>query len=257
MITGSMSSSVESPAQRRMPTAAEYSIGSPHQVTTPRRFGGGSQSAGSPQGLARSQRHDSFSTQMSPTTRSGRASFSSNHLRAPTMSQDPNVPSLTGVPQVLAVQEMAFRQGQRDHGGSRERYPPSPFAKQFDDVWVEYYVLGKATGGTPNESSTPDAPAYQNFPWPVLINPYTQDLEHPNGSVDSEWVRKVCNIGLNCMAALIGTVCRRQGDWRKTTCDVPTQIKQALLSFDDLRARYEKLSRDAREAGAGGLPAGY
>jgi hypothetical protein len=239
-----------------MPTSGDYSLGSPHKVTTPRRLGSGGQSAGSPQDLTHNQRHGSSSSQMSSTARSGRASFSSN-LRAPTISQDPNAPSLTGVPQVLAVQEMAFRQGQRDHGVPRERLPPSPFAEQFDDVWIEFYVLGRTCGGTPNESSTSNAPSHQNFPWPVLINPYTQDLEHPNGAVDSEWVRKVCNIALNCMAALIGTVCRRQGDWRKTTCDVPAQIKQALLSFDDLRIRYEKLQRDAREASAGGLPAGY
>jgi hypothetical protein len=173
------------------------------------------------------------------------------------MSQDPNAPSLTGVPQVLAVQELAFRAGQRDYGVFRERLPSSPFAAQFDEVWMEFYVLGRACGGTPKASSTPDAPSHQNFPWPVLINPYTQDLEHPNGAVDSEWVRKVCNIALDCMRALIGTVCRRQGDWRKITCDVPAQIKQALLSFEDLHVRYEKLKRDAQEAVAGGLPAGY
>jgi hypothetical protein len=164
---------------------------------------------------------------------------------------------MTGVPQVLAVQEMAFRQGQRDHGATRERVPPSPFDQLFDNVWAEYHALGRATGGTPMESFTPGAPAHQNFPWPVLINPYTQDLEHPNGSVDSVWVRDVCTKALNCMAALIGTVCRRQGDWQRTMCDVPSQIKDALLRFDDLRARYEKLERDAHEARAGGLPSGY
>ncbi|KAF2034634.1 hypothetical protein EK21DRAFT_55803 [Setomelanomma holmii] len=214
---------------------------------------------GTPQGLPYTPRSDTLVNQASPTSRneSGRASFSAS-LRTPTMVQDPNASSLTGVPEILAVQEMAFRQGQHDHGGARDRLPSSPFAKQFNQVWAQYYVLGKEVGGKPVASSaTALSSSHQNFPWPVLINPYTQDLEHPNGAVDLEWVRKVCSISLNCMETLIRTVCKRQGDWRKIVCDVPTQIKQALLGFDDLRRRYESLRRDAREAIAGGLPQGY
>jgi hypothetical protein len=174
------------------------------------------------------------------------------------MMQDPNAASLTGVPQLLAVQEMAFRKGQQDHGASRERFPSSPFAKEFDQAWTRFYVLGKECGGTPTCSSNVVAsPDHQNFPWPILINCYTQDLDHPNGEVDSAWVRKICTIALNCMAVLIGTVCRRQGEWQKTICDVPGQIKQALMGFEDLRSRYQRLQRDAREARNGGLPAGY
>ncbi|OAL06779.1 hypothetical protein IQ06DRAFT_288643 [Phaeosphaeriaceae sp. SRC1lsM3a] len=59
------------------------------------------------------------------------------------------------------------------------------------------------------------------------------------------------------MEALVRIVCKRQGEWRRTTCDVPVQIRDALMRFDDLRARYEQLKRDAQEAVAGGLPAGY
>jgi|TARA_R110002003_G_scaffold97_36_gene8038 hypothetical protein len=175
------------------------------------------------------------------------------------MLQDPDASSLTGVPEVLAVQEIAFRQGQHDHGVARDRLPSSPFAKHFDQVWAQFYVFGKEFGGEPIASSraTAMSSSHPNFPWPVLINPYTQDLERPNGAVDSEWVRKVCGIALNCMQELIRTVCKRQGDWRKIVCDVPTQIKQALMGFDDLRERYESLQRDAREAVAGGLPQGY
>jgi hypothetical protein len=175
------------------------------------------------------------------------------------MVLDPNALSLTGIPEILAVQEMAFRQGQHDNGITRDCLPSSPFAKHFDQVWAQFYVFGKEYGGKPIASlAVSHGPSsHQNFPWSVLINPYTQDLEHPNGAVDAEWVRKVCIIALNCMQALIRTVCTRQGDWRKIVCDVPTQIKQALMGFDDLRQRYESLEQDAREAVAGGLPQGY
>ena len=254
-----MPSAFASSVQNRMPTAADYSLGSPQKMATPRRLGINTQPSGGPQGLAQGQRRDTLTGQPSPTPRNGlgRVSFSSN-LRAPNMLQDPNASSLTGIPELLAVQEMAFRQGQHDHGVSRERLPSSPFAKQFDQVWAQFYVFGKEFGGIPISASTSEpSPTHQNFPWPVLINPYTQDLERPNGAIDSEWVRKVCGVALDCMEALIRTVCKREGDWRKTVCDVPTQIKQALLGFTDLRSRYETLKRDAREAVAGGLPAGY
>jgi hypothetical protein len=256
--SNTMPSGYVNPAQRRMSTAVDYS-GSPQRATTSGLLNLNTQVSGSPQSVTMGQRRDPNIDQASPTARRGfgRASFSSN-LRAPTMLQDPNAASLTGIPQLLAVQEMAYRQGQHDYGVSRDRLPSSPFAKQFDQVWVQFYVLGKACGGTPISSSNLEpSSGHQNFPWPVLINPYTQDLEHPHGIVDCNYVRKICTIALNCMAALIGTVCRRQGEWRKTICDVPAQIKQALMGFEDLRNRYEKLEQDAREAVAGGLPAGY
>jgi hypothetical protein len=256
--TNNMPAGFASPAQRSMSIAVDYS-GSPHKVTTPGRLRISTHLPGTPQGQAMGQRRDSNPNPASPTAQRGSrtASLSSN-LRAPTMLQEANASSLTGVPQLLAVQEMAFRQGQQDHGVSRERLPSNPFAKYFDQVWAEFYVLGKECGGTPISASNFDASLdHQNFPWPVLINPYTQDLEYPNGKVDSAWVRKVCTIALNCMAVLIGTVCRRQGEWRKTICDVPAQVRQALMSFDDLRSRYERLQQDAHEARNGGLPAGY
>jgi hypothetical protein len=257
--TSNMSAVFASPAQSRMSATADYSLGSPHKVATPRRLSVNTQSLGSPQGLANGPRRGTLSVQASPSSRigPGRASFSSS-LRAPTMLQNLSTPSLTGVPEVLAVQEMAFRQGQHDHGVSRDRLPSSPFAKQFDQVWTEFYILGKAYGNKPGASSTATtSSSHHNFPWPVLINPYSQDLEHPNGVIDTEWVRKICTMALNCMAALIRMVCRREGEWRKTICDVPAQIQHALMNFFDLRTRYEELKRDAREAIAGGLPAGY
>lgn len=241
-----------------------------------------------------SQRRGSTVTHTPPSGRngtSGRVSFSPN-MRAPSFHQDPNTQSLTGISQILAVQEMAFRQGQHDAGVSRERIPTSPFAMHFNHVWAEFYAMGKECGGMPRSSSlslTDAAANHNNFYWPVLINPYTQDLEHPNGVIDIKWVsnylfsslpspsfpftslplhkhprltspsqvHKLCTMSLNCMEAIIRSICKRKGEWQRHTCDVPAHIRQALASFDDLRARYEKLKRNAHEARAGGLPAGY
>ncbi|KAL5121959.1 hypothetical protein ACEQ8H_000175 [Pleosporales sp. CAS-2024a] len=227
-----------------------------HNSSPPTRLTRNAQRLGTPRGVSMNQRGN---MQASPTARRGssRTSFSS-HLRAPTTVQYSHAASLTGVPELCAVQEMAFRQGQQGRGVSRERVPPSPFAKHFDQVWTQFYLLGKECGGMPfSSSTTAKTSEHANFPWAPLINPYTQDLEHPNGAIDSEWVRKVCIMALDGMAALIGTVCRRQGEWRKTVCDVPAQIKQALMQFEDLRNRYERLQQDAREAVAGGLPYRY
>ncbi|KAH7077242.1 hypothetical protein FB567DRAFT_596421 [Paraphoma chrysanthemicola] len=263
-ISPSASMSTLSSATNHIRTAAEYSTGSPQKLRAPHRLQANTELeprhglASVSQGQPRTPRRDTLINQASPMSRSGRASFSSP-LRTPTLFHDPNAPSLTGIPEILAVQEMAFRQGQHDSGVTRDRVPSSPFAKHFDQVWIQFYVFGKEYGGKPIASlaASQGQSSHQNFPWPVLINPYTQDLEHPNGAIDAEWVRKVCTIALNCMQALIRTVCTRQGDWRKVVCDVPTQIKQALMGFDDLRKRYESLKQDAHEAVAGGLPQGY
>jgi hypothetical protein len=257
--TGNISAPFASPNQDHMPAAPDQSFGSPYKVATPRRLTINAHHFGSPQGLAQGQRRDSTSAQASPSSRhgSGRTSFSSS-LRTPTVVQDPNASSLTGVPEMCAVQEMAFRHGQHDHGSSRDRSPSSPFAKQYDQIWTEFYLLGKSCGGNPGAPSIATTPSsHQNFPWAVLINPYTQDLERPNGAIDPEWIWKICDIALNCMQALVQMVCKRQGDWRKTICDVPAQVQHALMSFPDLQVRYDQLKRDAREAVAGGLPVGY
>jgi hypothetical protein len=246
------------PAQRRVATVTDFN-GSPQRMATPGRPMINNQFTGSPQGVSMGQRRDSNVDHASPTAHRGsRMAFNSAESRAPTMSQVPKASSLTGIPPLLAVQELAYRQGQKDHGVSQDRLPASPFAKQFDQVWSEFYALGKACGGKPISTSNVDSSSgHQNFPWPILINPYTQDLEHPNGSIDAEYARKMCIMALSCMAALIGMVCRRQGEWQKTICDVPFQIKHALMGFEDLRNRYETLQRDAEEARRGGLPYGY
>jgi hypothetical protein len=234
--------------------------GSPELMMTPRRFVNGYHAAVTTQVSPQTPRRDSVAGQASPISRkgSGRASFSST-LRAPTMLTDPNASSLTGVPETLAVQEMAFRQGQHDNGSPRDRVPPNPFAQQYDQVWAQYYKLGKEVGGTPPVMSSTAATSsgHQNFPWPVLINPYTQTLERPNGAVDPQWVRKICEMALNCMEALVRMVCKRHGDWRKIVCDIPVPMQQALTQFPDLCRRYDNLKRAAHEALAGGLPNGY
>jgi hypothetical protein len=165
---------------------------------------------------------------------------------------------MTAIPEYNAVQEIAFRQGQKDRSTSdiHNKIPSSPFGQHLDHVWAQYYKLGMAFGGEPVRRSV--APStQQNFTWPVLINPATQDLEHPNGSVDIEWARKICEIGLDCMQELIRLVCRRGHDWRKIVCDIPALTREAMRVFPDLCEHYELLKQDAREALNDGRPMGY
>lgn len=167
----------------------------------------------------------------------------------------PQVSSLTGVPESVAVQEMAFREGQRKGSSSFDNIPANPFAKQFDQLWAAFYKLGTECGGQP--ASAPANPSRQNFAWPILINPYTQSLEQPNGSLDPGWTRKMIQVALNCMEELIRITCRRNAGWDKTVADIPLPAQEALLAFPDLAQRYELLKRHAKEARAGGRPYGY
>jgi hypothetical protein len=169
--------------------------------------------------------------------------------------QETPVSSLAGIPESVAVQEMAFRQGQRDSSSALDNVPANPFAKQFDQLWNVFYKLGKECGGQP--TPVPINPTRQNFVWPVLINPYTQSLEQPNGSLDPVWTHKMIHIALNCMKELICVTCRRNTGWDKTVADIPLPAQEALVAFPDLAQEYELLKRDAKEARAGGRPYGY
>lgn len=169
--------------------------------------------------------------------------------------QGAQISSLAGVPETLAVQGMAFRQGQCNSRSNFDDVPPNPFAKQFDQLWTAFYKLGKECGGEP--APVPVNPSRQNFAWPVLINPYTQSLEHPNGSLDPVWTGRMIQIALNCMEELIRVTCRRNTGWDKTVADIPQPAQEALVAFPDLAKRYERLKRDAKEARAGGRPHGY
>ncbi|KAF9692428.1 hypothetical protein EKO04_009606 [Ascochyta lentis] len=187
----------------------------------------------------------------------GRASISSASCAsvAPHHLQGPQTSSLIGVPESLAVQEMAFRQGQRNSHSAFDGVPANPFAKQFDQLWSAFYKLGKECGARP--VSPPVNPSGQNFSWPVLINPHTQSLEHPNGSLDPAWTGKMIHVALNCMEELIHITCRRNVGWDKVVVDIPSPAQEALMAFPDLAQRYERLKRDAKEARAGGRPYGY
>jgi hypothetical protein len=201
------------------------------------------------------QRRSSHSSQASDNWRSsGRSSFNSSR-RSSTIANpvDTTPPSMTDVPEFLAVQEMAFRQGQYGSGNSCNRVPPSPFAKHFDHVWAQYFKLGAAYGGAPAAPPVASSASHDNFAWSVLINSATQDLEHPNGSIDVEWARKICMMSLNCMKELIHVVRERHNDWRKIVCDVPLPVKEAIVAFPDLCEYYEALQHDARQAFGGGL----
>lgn len=170
-------------------------------------------------------------------------------------TQGGSVTSLVGVHESLTVQEMAFRQGQRSSSSDSGDKPANPFAKQFDSLWTAFYKLGREFGGEP--APAPVHESLQNFAWPVLINPYTQSLERPNGTFDPAWTGKMIHHALNCMAELVQVTCRRNTGWEKIVADIPQPAQEALMAFPDLAQRYEQLKRDALEVRAGGRPYGY
>ena len=246
----SIASHFTSPSFSRDQEVQKYS-GSP-QMLTPKRV---SELQGSER-----QRSSSNASQMSNSRPSPRRPSFTSSLRSPSMlspTDEFNTASMSGVPEHLAVSGLAFRQGQYDCGSFRNRVPPNPFASHFDNLWAEYYKLGAAYGGAPAALPSTASPSHENFSWSVLINTATQDLEHPNGSIDMDYARNICIIGLNCMKELIGVVCKRNNDWRKIVCDIPTPVQQAILNFPDLCAQYENLKQQAREALGGGIPMGY
>ncbi|KAG9196295.1 hypothetical protein G6011_01416 [Alternaria panax] len=201
------------------------------------------------------QRRISHASQTPDNWRSsGRRSFSSDR-RSSTMANpvDTSPPSMTNVPEYLAVQAMAFRQGQYDCSNSLNRIPPSPFAKHLDHIWAQYYKMGAAYRGAPVTPLVASSPSHDNFAWSVLINPATQDLEHPNGSIDIEWARKMCLMSLDCMKELIHVVRERHNDWRKIVCDIPLPVQQTILAFPDLCEYYEALQHEAHQAFGNGL----
>ena len=59
------------------------------------------------------------------------------------------------------------------------------------------------------------------------------------------------------MEHLVRVVCRRGFEWQTIVCDIGFPAKQVIVAFPDLLQRYEQLTKDARVAKAGGLPAGY
>jgi hypothetical protein len=242
-------SPLTSPTYARTQAGQRYD-GSPEKLTPHsrvRRFQGSDR-----------QRRDPRASQVSENWRSShRPSFNT----APTVARSVDaskVTSMSGIPEYLAVQEMAFRQGQHDRGGCRDQIPASPFARHFDHVWAEYYKLGGVYGGEPAIRPTAHpAASHDNFAWAVLINPATQDLEHPNGTLDMNWTYKMCVMALDGMKELIRVVCGHPNDWRKYVCDIPTPAQHAIIAFPDLCEYYEVLKRDAHEVLSGGMPMGY
>ncbi|KAI4644009.1 uncharacterized protein J4E78_009791 [Alternaria triticimaculans] len=203
-----------------------------------------------------SQRGISHTGQRSDNWRSsGHASFSKSKRHPSTMvNPAPAFPrTMTDIPEYLAVQEMAFRQGQYDSGNSRSRVPASPFASLFDQVWERFFQMGAAYGGTPATSPVEPSPTHENFVWSVLINPATQDLAHLNGSVDMGWAHKMCSMSLNCMEELIRVVRNRPKDWEKIVCDIPFPVKQTIVAFPDLCEYYDALQQEANDAFGGGF----
>ncbi|KAF1838324.1 hypothetical protein BDW02DRAFT_14882 [Decorospora gaudefroyi] len=244
------SSPLTSPHSARMQAAQQYDS-SPQRTALKRLV----QLQGSG-----TQHHGSHASHTSENWRSPRrpSTISNPGISASSNPVDAfHTTSMSGVPEYLAVQELAFRRGQDDHGGSRNGIPSSPFAKHFDHVWAEHYKLGSVFGGVPAVRPTATSSSRENFAWSVLINPATQDLDDPNGSIDMEWARNICIMALNSMKELICVVCKRPADWRKYVCDIPSPVQQVIVVFPDLSAHYEALKQDAQQALGGGIPAGY
>ncbi|KAF1929871.1 uncharacterized protein M421DRAFT_4301 [Didymella exigua CBS 183.55] len=229
-------------------TVQQHHYGSPEQT---RAYGFGFSSTPTHTGFAvRAANRDALRTARHAPTNSTSSVISVAHnYHAPQPS------SLAGVPESVAVQEMALRQGQRDTASAFNEVPTNPFAQQFDQLWASFYKLGKDCGG--QRAPTPDNPSQQNFAWTVLINPYTQSLKNPNGSLDPAWTRRMIVVALDCMHELIRITCRRNNGWDKIVADIPLPAREALVAFPDLAAEYEQLKRDANEARAGGRPYGY
>lgn len=222
-----------------------YNTGSPLQLTPSRRAQVPAYTVS--QGLQiRAFLPDQYG--QSPGSSNGRGSFSST-LRAPTVPYNPTAPSITGIPEDLSVQEFAYRQGQHDRNSPRDRVPPNPFAKHYDFLWAEAYRQGKLEGGVPIQCpELPSNASHQNFEWPVLINAYTQDLEHPNGSVDLEYAREICEMALGSMESLLQQAYSRIGEWKRLVIDIPNPCHQAMMHFPDLMERYEQLKKASHAA---------
>ena len=128
-------------------------------------------------------------------------------------------------------------------------------ARVSDQLWYVFYKLGKECGS--QRAPTPANTSNHIFKWPILINPYTQSLDRPDGALDLAWSRKMIQMALNCMQELIRITCRRNTGWDKTVADIPLPAQEALAAFPDLAEQYAQLKRDAREARGGGIPYGY
>ncbi|KAF1845798.1 uncharacterized protein K460DRAFT_115347 [Cucurbitaria berberidis CBS 394.84] len=250
-----ISSSPTSPGDLRIQAAQGQAYGA-HQKLTNRRLS----QVQAPDGLRGAQamqRRDSLPSQASQHSRGSSGNPSLSSPPTPTMlnpAWTPKESSLTAIPEALTVQELAFRHGQQAHHVTADRIPSNPFAKEFEEAWTTYYNLGKTQGGkpvdTPAASSASAAlsasapPSYFNYEWPVLINPYTQNLKSPDGLVDLVWSRNICEKALNGMEAMIRVTCERVDDSEKLVIDIPLPCQQALATFPDLLDRYERLKRD-------------
>jgi hypothetical protein len=208
------------------------------------------------------QRHPSNRSSRKSSNGSSRRHGSGTHPRTSyggsNGNSGPRNDTLIGISEGLTVHEFAYRRGQGDHGLPSSTLPPNPFRAQYDHVWASMYTLGRQQGGVPLTHPIPATQQeHSNYAWAVLINPYTQSVDAPNGVIDVQWVRRMCEAALDCMEALVRGVCRHAPGWEKTVIDVPFPVREALGQFQGLSERYEMLKRDAKEALEGGRPVGY
>jgi hypothetical protein len=207
------------------------------------------------------QRHPSNRSTRKSSNGSSRRHSSGTHPRTShggNGNSGPRNDTLIGISEGLTVQEFAYRRGQRDHALPSSTLPPNPFRAQYDHVWTSMYTLGRQQGGAPLTHPVPTSQQeHSNYAWSVLINPYTQSVDAPNGVIDVQWARRMCDVALDCMEALVRSVCKRASGWEKTVIDVPFPVRETLGQFQGLAERYEMLKRDAKEALEGGRPVGY
>jgi hypothetical protein len=207
------------------------------------------------------QRYPSNRSTRKSSNGSSRRHGSGTHPRTSHGGSNGNGPrndTLIGISEGLTVHEFAYRQGQRDHALPSSTLPPNPFRAQYDHVWTSMYTLGRQQGGMPLSHPVPATQQeHSNYAWAVLINPYTQSVDAPNGVIDVQWACRMCERALDCMEALVRGVRKRAPGWEKTVIDVPFPVREALGQFQGLSERYEMLKRDAKEALEGGRPVGY
>jgi hypothetical protein len=172
----------------------------------------------------------------------------------PTLTDTRGQPqTLKDVPEHLAVQEFGFRRGQQDRGVGRDRIPINPFAPKFNAEWAKAYMAGKTSrtymAGTSSKrpagavamarSTVSPTPSNPNYQWSPLIDVWTQDPEHPEGTYDEAYTRKMIDSSLNSMASIIAKIADRGRDWDKLVADVPRPVALACQDFPDLAQRYD------------------
>lgn len=205
--------------------------------------------------------HSSPSKSMygSPSKASSISTRSRLSIHMPQLSNgSKHAQTMKDVPEYLAVQEFAYRQGQTDRSSPRERIPANPFDSKFDELWKAFYQQGKYSA-IPAKilPHAPPSPVGPNYDWSPLIDPYTQTPENPEGIFRLEYSRQVIEGSLNAMRSLIHNILMHGKQWEKIVADIPAPMVSALQHFPDLAYQYHGLRHAAAIAKTGRYPEGF